>query len=55
MKKVKVQLVKYDMTKTKKRNRKDMLVDNQTEDEAVAQLERIHKGEKGCMIHEIIR
>lgn len=54
MKKVKVQLVKYDMTKTKKRNRKDMLVDNQTEDAVIAQLERIHKGEKVVAIHEII-
>ncbi len=31
MKKIRVQLVKYDMTKTKNRNRKDMLVDNKSE------------------------
>lgn len=53
MKKVRVQLVKYDMTKTKNRNRKDMLVDNQSESAVIAQLERIHKGEKVVKIHEI--
>ncbi len=51
--KVRVQFVKYDMTKTKNRNRKDMLVDNQSEDAVIAQLERIHKGEKVLKIHEI--
>lgn len=54
MKKVRVQLVKYDMSKTKNRNRKDMLVDSQSENAVVAQLERIHKGEKVLKIHEII-
>ena len=54
MKKFKVQLVKYDMSKTKKRNRKDMLVDNQSESAVIAQLERIHKGETVVKIHEII-
>lgn len=54
MNKVKVQLVKYDMTKTKNRNRKDMLVDFQTEGSVIAQLERIHKGEKVVKIHEIV-
>ena len=54
MKEVRVQLVKYDMTKTKNRNRKDMLVDNQSERAVIAQLERIHKGEKVVKIHEII-
>ncbi len=53
MKKVKVASVKYDMTKTKKRTRKDMLVDNQSEAAVIAQLERIHKGEKVVQIHEI--
>ena len=53
MKKVKVQYVKYDMTKTKNRNRKDMLVDSQSEAAVIAQLERIHKGEKVVKIHEI--
>lgn len=54
MNKVKVQLVKYDMTKTKNRNRKDMLVDFQTEGSVITQLERIHKGEKVVKIHEIV-
>jgi len=54
MNKVKVQLVKYDMTKTKNRNRKDMLVVNQSEDAVIAQLERIHKGEKVVKIHAIV-
>lgn len=54
MKKVSVQFVKYDMTKTKNRNRKNMLVDNQSENSVIAQLERIHKGEEVVAIHEII-
>jgi CspA family cold shock protein len=54
MRKIKVQLVKYDMTKTKNRNRKDMLVDYRSEDAVIAQLERIHKGESVIKIHEII-
>ena len=54
MKKVLVQLVKYDMSKTKNRNHKDMLVDNQSEEAVIGQLERIHKGEKVVTIHEII-
>jgi CspA family cold shock protein len=53
MSKVRVQFVKYDMTKTKNRNRKDMLVDNQSESAVITQLERIHKGEKVVTIHEI--
>lgn len=54
MKKIKVQLVKYDMTKTKNRKRKDMLVDGKNEKAVRAQLERIHKGEQVVAIHEII-
>lgn len=54
MMKMKVKLVKYDMTKTKKRNRKDMLVDGKNEKAVRAQLERIHKGEQVVAIHEII-
>lgn len=54
MKKVKVSFVKYDMTKTKNRKRKDMLVDSQSEKSVVTQLERIHKGEKVVKIYEII-
>lgn len=54
MTKIKVQFVKYDMTKTKNRNRKEMLVDDQSEAAVIAQLERIHKGEKVLTIHELI-
>lgn len=53
MKKIKVLSVKYDMTKTKNRNRKDMLVDDKSEKAVRAQLERIHKGEKVVDIREI--
>lgn len=54
MNKFKVQLVKYDMTKTKNRNRKDMLVDARSQGAVIAQLERIHKGEQVVAIHEIV-
>lgn len=54
MSKVRVQFVKYDMSKTKNRNRKNMLVDNQSENAIISQLERIHKGEQVVAIHEII-
>lgn len=53
MSKVKVAFVKYDMSKTTNRKRKDMLVDNQSEKAVITQLERIHKGEKVVKIHEI--
>lgn len=52
--KIRVKLVRYDMTKTKKRNRKDMLVDNKSEKAVRTQLERIHKGEQVVAIHEIV-
>ena len=54
MNKIKVQLVKYDMSKTKNRKRKDMLVDAKNENAVRTQLERIHKGEEVVQIHEII-
>lgn len=54
MKKVKVQFVKYDMTKTQNRKRKDMLVDFHDEEAVIAQLERIHKGEQVVKIHELV-
>lgn len=54
MKKIRVQLVKYDMTKTKNRNRKDMLVDDKSREAVITQLEKIHKGEKVVTIHEIV-
>lgn len=54
MKKFKVQFISYDMSKTKKRKRKDMLVDAKNERSVRLQLEKIHKGEKVEAIHEII-
>lgn len=54
MKKFKVQLVKYDMTKTKNRNRKDMLVDARNKNAVIAQLEKIHKGEQVVAINELV-
>lgn len=54
MNKVKVQFVKYDMTKTRNRKRREMLVDSQSEASVIKQLERIHKGEKVVKIYEII-
>lgn len=54
MTKVKVQFVKYDLTKTRNRNRKDMLVDNKSEKAVRTQLERIHKGEQVTAIHELV-
>ena len=54
MKKIKVQLVKYDMSKTKNRKRMNMLVDGKTEKAVRTQLERIHKGEEVVQIHEIV-
>jgi CspA family cold shock protein len=54
MKQVRVQFVKYDMTKTKNRNRKNMLVDYQSEVAVIEQLQKIHKGEQVIKIYEII-
>jgi CspA family cold shock protein len=54
MAKIIVELVKYDTVKTKKRKRKDMLVEEKSEDAVIYQLERIHKGDKIETIHEII-
>jgi CspA family cold shock protein len=54
MSKIKVQLVRYDMTKTKNRKRKDMLVAGKSEKFVRAQLEKIHKGEQVVNIHEIV-
>lgn len=54
MKKIRVKIVKYDMNKTKKRNRKNMLVNGKTEADVITQLEMIHKGEKVETIHEIV-
>lgn len=53
MSKIKIDFIKYDMDKTKNRKRKDMLVENRSDEAVIAQLERIHKGEKVVTIHEI--
>ncbi len=54
MTKFTVELVKYDTLKTKKRKRKDLVVDAQTKASVIEKLERIHKGDKVDVIHEII-
>jgi len=54
MQKVKVELVKYDTEKTKKRKRENLLVDAKTEQAVIAKLEKIHKGDKIKEVSEII-
>lgn len=54
MKKIKVELVTYDMDKTKKRKRTNLLVEEKTQDSVIEKLERIHKGEKVQEIHSIV-
>jgi CspA family cold shock protein len=54
MGKIIVELVKYDTVKTKKRKRKDLIVDAKTEDSVIEKLEKIHKGDTIEAIHEII-
>ena len=54
MTKLRIKLVKYDMDKTKKRSRKNLFVNDKTENDVIAQLEKIHKGEKVVIIHEIV-
>lgn len=49
-----VELVKYDMTKTKNRKRANFDVDARTEEAIVERLERIHKGEKFVTFHEVV-
>jgi CspA family cold shock protein len=53
MTKIAVDLVRYDTEKTKNRKRKNLLVDEKSEVSVVAQLERIHKGDKVKEIFEI--
>ncbi len=48
-----VKFVSYDTEKTKKRKRKDLLVEAQTEYSVVEKLERIHKNDRVVAIHEI--
>lgn len=54
MPKVKVELVKYDTLKTKKRKRENLLVEEKTEASVIKQLEKIHKGDKVDQVFEII-
>ena len=54
MENIRVELVKYDMDKTKKRKRANFNVNERTEAAIITKLERIHKGEKVLVIHEII-
>ncbi|MCF8060622.1 MAG: cold shock domain-containing protein [Bacteriovoracaceae bacterium] len=53
MTKIKVDLVKYDTEKTKNRKRKDLLVDEKSQESVIAKLEKIHKGDKIKEIFEI--
>jgi CspA family cold shock protein len=50
---IKVESVKYDMDKTKKRKRKDFMVTAKSERAVIEKLERIHKGEKVQQIIEL--
>jgi cold shock CspA family protein len=54
MAKIMVELVKYDTAKTKKRKRANLLVDSKNEEAVIAKLEKIHKGDKIQVIHEVI-
>ena len=54
MAKIIVELVKYDMDKTKKRKRSNLLVEARNEKAVIEKLEKIHKGEKVESIQEIV-
>lgn len=54
MNKFTVELVKYDMDKTKKRKRKNFEVGAKTEEAIIERLEKIHKGEKVVTLHEVV-
>jgi CspA family cold shock protein len=54
MTKFTVELVKYDTLKTKKRKRKDLIVDAKTEAAVIDKLSKIHKGDEIEAVHEII-
>ncbi len=54
MAQITVELIKYDMDKTKKRKRANLVVDSKSEEAVIEKLEKIHKGEKVQLIHEII-
>ena len=49
-----VELVKYDMDKTKKRKRANFTVESRSEEAIIKKLEKIHKGEKVQAIHEVV-
>lgn len=49
-----VELVKYDMDKTKKRKRANFDVAAKTEAAIIERLEKIHKGEKVLTLHEVV-
>ena len=53
MAKINVELVKYDTEKTKNRKRKNLLVDEKSEESVIAKLEKIHKGDKVKEVFEI--
>ena len=52
--KIKVELVKYDTEKPKKRKRANLLVEAKSEEAVIEKLEKIHKGDKVKSIHEIV-
>lgn len=54
MAKITVELVRYDMDKTKKRKRKNFVVDTKSKNAVIEKLEKIHKGEKVQAVHEIV-
>lgn len=54
MKEYKVDLVKYDTEKTKKRKRKNLIVEAKTKASVIEKLERIHKGDKVETIVELV-
>lgn len=54
MSEVKVELVKYDTKKTKKRKRSNLIVSAKTEAAVIEKLEKIHKGDQVETIFEIV-
>ena len=54
MTKITVELVRYDMDKTKNRKRTNFDVDEKSEEAIIQRLERIHKGEKFQVLHEVV-
>lgn len=53
MTKIVVELVKYDTEKTKNRKRKNLLVEEKSEESVIAKLEKIHKGDRVKEVFEI--